>query len=440
MLGSRIGALMARNVHRKPHNPNRYQRDGRCMKRLEHVRILMYSHDTFGLGHFRRCRTIAHAIVERFKGVNVIIISGSQIAGAFDFRARVDFVKIPSVIKLYNGEYDSIGEYIDLEDILMMRKLIIQRTAESFQPDLFLVDKEPLGLKGELEPTLSMLRQTDTQVVLGLRDVMDSPDHLTREWAPRDMLAKMNEYYDRIWVYGPERFWNPLAGLDVPEALAERLRYVGFLKRALPSAHAPELHYLPEEYVLVTAGGGGDGSAMMEQVLAARELDGREDFPLVMVLGPFMKSENRERIRLRASALPNITVIDFESRPEVLFSRAIGVVGMCGYNTFCEVLSFDHKALFVPRTHPRQEQYIRASRGRELGLCEMLTPEEASIPQVMARALRRLPEMARPSGVLQAGDLGGLDVICDDIEQLVSTRPLPANLRSRTVAQVSAID
>ncbi len=76
------------------------------MKRLEHVRVLMYSHDTFGLGHLRRCRAIAHAIVERFKGVNVILISGSQIAGAFDFRARVDFVKIPSVIKLYNGEYD----------------------------------------------------------------------------------------------------------------------------------------------------------------------------------------------------------------------------------------------------------------------------------------------------------------------------------------------
>ena len=110
----------------------------------------MYSHDTFGLGHLRRCRTIAHAIVERFKGVNVIIISGSQIAGAFDFRARVDFVKIPSVIKLYNGEYSSVGEYIDVEDILKMRQLIIQRTAEAFEPDIFLVDKEPLGLKGEI--------------------------------------------------------------------------------------------------------------------------------------------------------------------------------------------------------------------------------------------------------------------------------------------------
>ncbi|MEO0910302.1 MAG: hypothetical protein AAFX96_08160, partial [Pseudomonadota bacterium] len=122
----------------------------------------MYSHDTFGLGHLRRCRTIAHAIVEQFKGVSVLIISGSQIAGAFDFRARVDFVKIPSVIKLYNGEYDSIGEYIDIDDILEMRKLIIQRTAEVFQPDIFIADKEPLGLRGELEPTLSMFKLEHT--------------------------------------------------------------------------------------------------------------------------------------------------------------------------------------------------------------------------------------------------------------------------------------
>jgi len=99
--------------------------------------------------------------------VSILIISGSQIAGAFDFKARVDFVKIPSVIKLYNGEYDSIGEYIDIEEILQMRKLIIQRTAEAFNPDIFIVDKEPMGLKGELEPTLEMFKDTKTTTVLG---------------------------------------------------------------------------------------------------------------------------------------------------------------------------------------------------------------------------------------------------------------------------------
>lgn len=390
------------------------------MKRLEHVRVLMYSHDTFGLGHLRRCRTIAHAIVERFKGVNVIIISGSQIAGAFDFRARVDFVKIPSVIKLYNGHYDSIGEYIDVEDILMMRKLIIQRTAEAFQPDLFIVDKEPMGLKGELEPTLKMLKSTGAKTVLGLRDVMDSSLLLKAEWTPKSMLPKMNEFYNRIWVYGPERFWNPLAGLDLPQGLEDRVHYVGWLQRELPAYHSSDMHFLPEDYILVTAGGGGDGSQMMEQVLAAREHDWQNDYPIVMVLGPFMRPESRERIRLRASRLANVLVIDFESRLEVVLERAIGVVGMCGYNTFCEVLSFDRKALFVPRTHPREEQFIRASRARELGLCEMLTPEEASIPDVMARALRRLPEMANPSDRLARNDLSGLDRICDDIEEMLS--------------------
>ena len=42
--------------------------------------------------------------------------------------------------------------------------------------------------------------------------------------------------------------------------------------------------------------------------------------------------------------------------------RAAGVVAMGGYNTFCEILSFDKKALIVPRTRPRLEQFIRAAR------------------------------------------------------------------------------
>ncbi|MEM7462925.1 MAG: glycosyltransferase [Pseudomonadota bacterium] len=410
------------------------------MKRLDHVRILMYSHDTFGLGHLRRCRTIAHSIVDRFKGVNVIIISGSQIAGAFDFRARVDFVKIPSVIKLYNGEYNSIGEYIELDDILRMRKLIIQRTAESFEPDIVIVDKEPMGLKGELEPTLELLRDTPVKTILGLRDVMDSPENLKREWIPKSVIEKINNYYDRIWVYGPERFWDPLGNLELPDGLTDRLKYVGWLDRELPALQQTDMHFLPEQYILVTAGGGGDGSVLMEQVLAAREHDWRNDYPIVMVLGPFMKSENRERIRLRASSLSNVTIIDFESRLEFLLSNAVGVVGMCGYNTFCEVLSFNRKALFVPRTQPRQEQYIRASRGRELGMCEMLTSEEASIPSVMASALRQLPSNTTPSKFLLHRDMAGLDEICSDIEELLGSDQTPAVKRTRERTQVSTVE
>ncbi len=119
--------------------------------RMDGVRVLIYSHDTFGLGHLRRCRTIAHALVEKYKGLSVLILSGSPIIGSFDFRARVDFVRIPGVIKLYNGEYTSLGMHLDLSQTMAIRASIIRHTAEQFAPDLFIVDKEPLGLRGELQ-------------------------------------------------------------------------------------------------------------------------------------------------------------------------------------------------------------------------------------------------------------------------------------------------
>ena len=64
---------------------------------LEGKRLLIYSHDSFGLGHLRRCRAIAHDLVDRFRGLSVLILSGSPIIGSFDFKARVDFVRVPGV-------------------------------------------------------------------------------------------------------------------------------------------------------------------------------------------------------------------------------------------------------------------------------------------------------------------------------------------------------
>lgn len=395
------------------------------MKRLNNVRILMYSHDTFGLGHLRRVRAVAHALVEEYKGVTILIISGSQIAGAFDFRARVDFVKIPSVIKLYNGDYTSIGEHIEIDETLNMRQLIIQRTAEVFSPDLFIVDKEPMGLQGELISTLAQLKSQGAHLVLGLRDIMDAPDLLAKEWSKKDMLDKINAYYDSLWVYGPSDFWNPLKGLDVGPDLRARTSYVGFLEREVPRGEHHPVTVVPERYILVTAGGGGDGADVMENILSAREYDPESNFPLVMVLGPFMKGETKEEIHRRAERLANISVIDFASDIETLMENASAVVGMCGYNTFCEVLSFDKPTLFLPRTQPRREQLIRAERASELGLARMLDSDAANDPEQMANMLRELPYNPRPSSSDYRLDMGGLRQICRLVGDYLSDADVP---------------
>lgn len=392
------------------------------MKRLEHVRILMYSHDTFGLGHLRRCRTIAHALVERFKGVHVLIISGSPIAGAFDFRARVDFVKIPSVIKLHNGEYTSIDRHIDIHDTLEMRMAMIRHTAKSFEPDIFIVDKEPMGLRGELKETLSLLKKNGCTLIAGLRDVMDSPEKLKSEWEEVDMIPKIMEYYDRIWVYGPEKFWNPLKGLDVLEALERRMHFTGFLERTAPSPTFSAENWQDDDFLLVTTGGGGDGADTLNQVIAAYEHD--PDIPLdaVITLGPFLKADLCNEITTRARATGRIKVIQFDNRLEDLIVASKAVVGMCGYNTFCEIMSFDKRALMVPRVTPRKEQYVRAVRAAELGLCDTLHPDEASDPARLAAALRSVVTRPLPSEAGSEQMMNGLDVIADLTEELINER------------------
>jgi len=366
------------------------------MRRFEDARILMYSHDTFGLGHLRRCRTIAHSLVEDFRGLNILIISGASIAGAFDYRARVDFVKIPSVIKLRNGEYSSLEKHIDLQDTLKMRQSIIRSTAETFRPDIFIVDKEPLGLRGEVEDTLTYLKARGTTLVLGLREVMDAPHLLEAEWKRADVMRKIGLFYDMIWAYGPPEFYDPLTGLNVPPAVRAKMKFVGFLQRSETPDNKPSQR--PEgDYLLVTTGGGGDGADLIHDVIHAYQHDPDLTHKALIVLGPYMPAKKRRKLISKGAKIPQIKIIEFDNRMEDLIAGAKAVVAMGGYNTYCEILSFDKPALIVPRVKPREEQLIRARRASELGLIEMLLPEQAEDAALLAKTLKALPNRPRPS-------------------------------------------
>ncbi len=371
-------------------------------------RVLIYSHDSFGLGHLRRCREIAHTLVDNDQKLSVLILSGSPIIGSFDFRARVDFVRVPGVIKLRNGEYTSLALHIDTELTMAMRASIIEHTAKIYDPDLFLVDKEPLGLRGEVKDTLAMLKRRGTPCVLGLRDIMDDPEMLAREWKRKKSVPALAQFYDDIWVYGLPQICDPLAGIDMPDSARKKMTYTGYLRRSLPrAATTPALEKIKEPFLLVTVGGGGDGDEIIDWVLRAYEFDPKLPIPAVLVLGPFMIPDLRSKFLQRAGQLPNVEAITFDTHIEILMDRALGVVCMGGYNTFCEILSFDNRALIVPRTKPRMEQFIRASKAQELGLARMMIDDGVRDARAMATALRSLPQQSRPSEVVVPGLLDG---------------------------------
>jgi predicted glycosyltransferase len=148
-------------------------------------------------------------------------------------------------------------------------------------------------------------------------------------------------------------------------------------------------------------------------VISAYEADPGIPFPALILFGPFMAAERRAWFQERIAVLPKLYGITFAPRVEPLFERALGVVAMGGYNTFCEILSFWKPALIVPRTRPRLEQLIRAERAARLGLVRLLPDDDRHNPFVMAQMLRDLPSWPAPDPRRFPGLLDGLERIAE---------------------------
>jgi predicted glycosyltransferase len=269
-------------------------------------------------------------------------------------------------------------------------------------------------LRGEVGPTLEMLKSNGTRLVLGLRDIMDDQDQLAEEWDRKAAMPALENLYDNIWVYGSDRIYDPLAGLSVSNAVRRKMTYTGYLRRDFASEthpSKPPTSELPENFVLVTTGGGGDGATLVDWVISACEQDPSIPHNILIVMGPFMPAEMQASFRARAAHLPRVQLTTFVPDLERVMSRSSGVIGMGGYNTFCEILAADKPALIVPRTVPRLEQFIRADRMSKLGVVSMLVDDDDRSITAMADAICRLPDQASPSSVDLPGYLDGFQNI-----------------------------
>ncbi|HET7479275.1 MAG TPA: glycosyltransferase [Rubrobacteraceae bacterium] len=337
------------------------------------MKILMYSHDSYGLGHLRRTLALAESFVARSTGTSVLILTGSTVSGTFRMSPGIDLVKLPSAVKVANGVYEPSRMKVNFDSLKKLRSGLILSTAEAFDPDAFIVDKAPLGMKREVYPTLDFLRRHRpfTLTVLGLRDVMDEPWRIRRNWSESGIAQAIEELYDTILIYGPREVYDPLPEYGLPESTLERCHYVGYVGRG-PALEESGALQCPPGFVLVTAGGGGDGFFLIKSYLDS--LRGSEPaFDSIVVTGPMMDDDSRREIERLASGL-RVSVTEFRTDMEHLIRQAGAVVAMGGYNTTIELLAARKAALIVPRVEPRLEQLIRAKRLSELGLIEMIHP------------------------------------------------------------------
>ncbi len=371
------------------------------MGRNSTYNILMYSHDTYGLGHIRRTMAIAsHLLGPR---INILILTGSPIAGRFSFPEQIDFVRIPGMIKKTNDEYLPLSIKINARHALDIRKNIITATAKTFQPHLFLVDKEPLGLKKEVLPTLQWLRRCrpDTRSILGLRDIMDDAQSVKKDWKEKRVYQHLENLYSEIWIYGIQDFYDPIKEYEISDAISEKMHFTGYIPRKIPGKDA--VRHIKKELglqngerlVVVSTGGGGDGYRVMDNYLKALEtFSSRLPFKSVLITGPFMPKQDRNDVFRRARKL-GIRTYHFYRQMEKIFAAADIVVSMGGYNTLCEILGQGTISLVIPRETPRKEQIIRARAFHRQNLVDFI-PWDDFTPRLLHEKLTTLLQNPEP--------------------------------------------
>ena len=388
------------------------------MARRPTYNILMYSHDTYGLGHIRRTMAIASNL--HGPDVNILILTGSPIAGRFSFPEQVDFVRIPGMIKKTNDEYQPLSIRINPKHALDIRKNIITATAKAFRPHLFIVDKEPLGLKKEVLPTLQWLRRClpESRTILGLRDIMDDGPVVRRDWREKGVYRILDELYSEIWVYGQRDLYDPIREYAIPEEICRKMFFTGYIPRRTPGHEAVKRTRREHmsngngrnKLVVVTTGGGGDGYAVMDAYLSMLE---KEPMAVksVLVTGPFMPKEQRRNIFRRARRL-GVRTYHFYRQMEKLLAAADLVISMGGYNTICEILSQKTVSLVIPREAPRKEQLRRARAMANRHLVDYL-PWARLSPEALRPKVHALLET--PQRCLDAVcnfRLTGIEVMC----------------------------
>lgn len=357
------------------------------------ITIVLYSHDSVGLGHARRNRALAHALaadLPRLTGQSVrgLLIAGHPDATADALPQGWDWLVLPGFTRTADG-YTSRRLDVSNDRLFSLRSATAAAAVDAMSPDLFIADRHPFGVGGELQVALEGLRARGARCVLGMRDVLDSPPAAAAEWRALGGAAAAAAFYQAVWVYGDPLVYSPVASGEIPAPLAARTHFTGYLSRGRPTDDLTDSSLRPARpYVLTMVGGGSDGGALALAAAQARVPAGHRH---VILTGPQMPPEDHDQVlRAVAGSVDQHRIQLTRSAPHVpqLVREAAAVVSMAGYNSTAEIMATTTPALLIPRSRRRAEQPRRAAALTAVGAVEVLESENLS-PQRIGRFFSR---------------------------------------------------
>ena len=358
------------------------------------MRLMVYSHDSFGLGNIRRMLAICGHLRETVPGVSILILSGAPMLHSFRTVEGIDYVKLPCLRRAENGELVVPFLPMGVAEVARLRRELILTIAQSFRPDALLVDKSPDGLAGELRPTLHYLKDRfpKTKVLLVLRDILDSAKKTTQTWRERDYYRFVQDRFDGVAVLGQQQLFDVTTEYEFPEELQQKTWFCGYIAKKGPMRSRAEVRSEfgvseGDKLALVTTGGGEDGYQVLENYLnGLAQEPGQRRLKTLIVTGPALPPDRARALYDMAQAHSTVHVLDFTDDMLSCCNAADVIVSMAGYNTVCEILTLRKRAVVVPRVHPVEEQRIRADRMSKRALFQMILPADLS-PQLLMDAV-----------------------------------------------------
>lgn len=392
------------------------------------ITVALYSHDSVGLGHARRNRALAYALaadLPRLTGQRVrgLLIAGHPDATADALPEGWDWLVLPGFTHTREG-YACRSLDVSTERLWHLRSATAGAALEAMDPDLFIVDRHAFGVDDELLPALENLRTAGTRCVLGMREVLDSPEVAAAEWQRIGGASAVAHYYDAVWIYGDRRVYDPLASGEIPAALGSRTRFTGYLSHGRPGDPLTDSSVQAEQpYVLTMVGGGSDGGRIGLTAAQAQLPAGHRH---IILAGPQMPQSDYHRILQAVRADPSAAAQTRVTRnaPHVprLVREAAAVVSMGGYNSLAEIMATTTPALIIPRSSRRQEQPRRARALAAVGAVDTLTSADMTVQALSAWLAGAVERRTARDAV----DLDGLMRVGDFAAEEIAARPIGA--------------
>jgi predicted glycosyltransferase len=363
---------------------------------------------------------------DSMEDVSILIVTGSPMLHSFRVGYGIDYIKLPCMKRSVGGELGVRFLEMNREDVMRLRSQLILASIRSFKPDIVLVDKKPLGLAGELEASLGYIKNSlpAAKVLLVLRDILDEPAATIEQWQNSGSDDAVQWFYDAVLVLGSAWIFDIRKEYRLSPQVSSKVVFCGYVRRErgakARSALRRELSIADDEHlVLVTAGGGEDGCQLVRTYLSGlRMIPASRRVKSLIVTGPELDLVNWCNLAEMAATCPGVTLLEFTDDMMAHMEAADVVVSMAGYNTVCELVTLNKRAVVVPRVEPVAEQRVRAERMAGLGLFRTILPAQLE-PAVLAKAvLDELSAARNGSDYPDVIDLDALPRIADILSTL----------------------